>query len=210
MSDKLLTIREAADILKVHWQTVRHYIGSGKINAAKVGRNIRIRESDLQSFIDNKAPVKQKKEIEIRFATKNRKRIEEKLLMLNAKIIYHGHIMDHWYAPNYIKNMRQKDKFYESGKGFGIRIREQDNGYTGKITTTLEVKKLAYPPSHEVCIEEEIEVESFEKTQNFLTLIEEKKKQKKVYFINICRNPHIFNLKAIKKAWQSCPSEVLT
>lgn len=174
MSDKLMTVKEAAGYLKVHWQTVRNYINSGRIRAAKVGKNIRIRESDLQSFVDNRAPVKQKREVEIRFATKNRKSIEAQLLKMDAKIIYHGHIIDHWYAPNYIKNMREKDKFYEGGKGFGIRIREQDNGYTGKITTSLEVKKLAYPPNHEVCIEEEIQVENFEKTHNFLRLIEEK------------------------------------
>jgi predicted adenylyl cyclase CyaB len=173
MSDKLMTVKETADFLKVHWQTVRNYINSGKIKAVKVGKNVRIRESELQSFIDDK-PDEQKMEVEIRFATKKRKTIEEKLLKMNAKIIYHGHIIDHWYAPNYIKNIREKDKFYEGGKGFGIRIREQDNGYTGKIITTLEVKKLAYPPNHEVCIEEEIEVESFERTHNFLSLIEEK------------------------------------
>jgi len=160
--------------LKVHWQTVRNYINSGKLNASKVGKNIRIRESDLQNFIDKKKFVKQEHEIEIRFATKNRKLIEEKLLEIGAKIVYHGHIIDHWYASNFIKSMQQKDKYYETDKGYGIRIREQDNGYTGKITTSLEVKKLAYPPSHEVCLEEEIEVESLEKTHNFLKLIEQK------------------------------------
>lgn len=174
MSDNLLTIKEAANLLKVHWQTVRNYINSGKLKASKVGKNIRIRESDLQNFIDKKKPNKPKHEIEIRFATKNRKVIEEKLLEIGAKIVYHGHIIDHWYAPNFIKNMQQKDKYYETDKGYGIRIREQDNGYTGKITTSLEVKKLAYPPNHEVCLEEEIEVESFEKTHNFLKLIEQK------------------------------------
>lgn len=174
MSDNLLTISEVASQLRVHWQTVRNYINSGKLKASKIGKNIRIRESDLRIFIDKKKPLKQEHEIEIRFATTKRKAIEEKLLKMDAKIIYHGHIIDHWYAPNFIKNMRQKDKFYESGKGYGIRIREQDDGYTGKITASLEVKKLAYPPSHEVCLEEEIEVESFEKTDNFLRLIEEK------------------------------------
>lgn len=174
MSDNLLTVKDTANLLKVHWQTVRNYINSKKLKASKVGRNIRIRESDLQNFVDKNKSKKQEHEIEIRFATKNRKAIEEKLLEIGAKIIYHGHIIDHWYAPNFIKNMHQKDKFYETSKGYGVRIREQDNGYTGKITTSLEVKKLAYPPSHEVCLEEEIEVESFEKTHNFLKLTEQK------------------------------------
>ncbi len=174
MNDNLLTIKEAANYLKVHWQTVRNHIKSKDLKAVKVGKNIRILESDLRNFMNKTKPTQHMHEIEIRFATSKRKAIEEKLLKMNAKIVYHGHIIDHWYAPNFIKNMKQKDKFYEGGMGYGIRIREQDDGYTGKIRASLEVKKLAYPPDHQVCIEEEIEVNSFEKTHNFLTLIEQK------------------------------------
>lgn len=174
MSDNLLTIKEAANYLKVHWQTIRNYVNSGKLKASKFGRNIRIRQFDLDNLLDKKTSKKEIHEIEIRFATGNRKQIEEKLLKMNAKIIYHGHIIDHWYAPNHIKNMDEKDKFYENNKGYGIRIREQDNGYTGKITSTLEVKKLAYPPNHEVCIEKELDVNNFESTHDFLKLIGQK------------------------------------
>jgi predicted adenylyl cyclase CyaB len=173
MSDNLLTVKEAASLLKVHWQTIRNYIKEGKIKAHKVGRNIRIRESELNKLIgqNDNSPLQ---EVEIRFATKNRKKIEEKLLNMNAKIIYHGHIIDHWYAPTNIKNMSQKNTFYENDKGYGIRIREQDNGYTGKIATSLEVKKLAYPPDHSICLEEEIDVPDYETTHNFLKLINQK------------------------------------
>lgn len=175
MSDTLYTIKEAAEYLKVHWQTVRNYINSGKLKASKAGRNVRIRESDLTNFLNQKSPKENLREVEIRFATKNRKVIEEKLLDMGAKIIYHGHIVDHWYAPDNIGSIQEKDKFYEDAKGYGIRIREQDNGYTGKITTTLEVKKLAYPPHHEVCIEEELDVNGYNPTHNFLKLIGQKK-----------------------------------
>ena len=174
MSDNLLTVREAANYLKVHWQTVRNYINSGKLNSSKIGKNIRIRESDLQNFINKKRPAKQEHEIEIRFATKNRKLIEEKLLGIGAKIVYHGHIIDHWFTENRTKNLKEKDKHYESPIGYSIRIREQDNGYTGKITTSLEVKKLAYPPDHKVCLEEEIDIENYDKAKNFLKLINQK------------------------------------
>ena len=51
---------------------------------------------------------------------------------------------------------------------------EEGNGYTGKITTSLEVKKLAYPPDHKVCLEEEIDIENYDKAKNFLKLINQK------------------------------------
>jgi len=173
MGDNLLTIKEAAEYLKVHWQTVRNYIASGKLKAKKVGKHIRIRQTDLQDFI-NKRSSKSVREVEIRFDTKKRKQIEEKLLEIGAKIVYHGHIIDHWFTEEKIKNLKQKDIHYESPKGYSIRIREQDNGYTGKITTSLEVKKLAFPPDHKVCLEEEIDVENYDKARSFLKLINQK------------------------------------
>ena len=45
MSDRLLTIKEAATYLKVHWQTVRGLLKAGKLPYTKIGRNIRIQES---------------------------------------------------------------------------------------------------------------------------------------------------------------------
>ena len=124
--------------------------------------------------MSDKKSGKQKHEIEIRFATNKRTLIEEKLLKIGAKIAYHGHIIDHWFIEFKFKNLKQKDEYYESPIGYSIRIREQDNGYTGKIITSLEVKKLAFPPDHKVCLEEEIEVENYERAHNFMKLINQK------------------------------------
>lgn len=173
MSDSLYTIKEAADYLKVHWQTVRSYIGSKKLKSFKIGKNIRVRESDLQKFISQK---KQKKtyEVEIRFVSNKRASIEEKLIKIGAKLIYHAHVIDHWFSPKHIKNINQKNEEFESGRGFGLRIREQDNGYTGKIVTSLETKRLLVPYQHEVCIKGEITVDSYEEAKKFLNLIDQK------------------------------------
>lgn len=121
MSDRLLTTKETADYLKVHWQTARSYIKKGVLKASKVGKNIRIRESDIQKVLDKekKKPIH---EIEIRFASENRKKIEARLLDINAKIIYHGHIIDHWYAPNYIKTYRRKINFMKAERTVSISI----------------------------------------------------------------------------------------
>jgi len=174
MSDKLLTIKEAADYLKVHWQTVRNYVQTGKIKAAKVGRRIRILESDLKVLLGVMENKKQELEVEIRFLTKNRQKIEGRLLKLGAKVVCQGHVIDHWYIPSDIKNIDEKNDFYESGRGYGLRVREQDNGYTGKIVATLEVKRLAYPYKHDTCIEQEMGIDSYEEADKLLRLINHK------------------------------------
>lgn len=48
--NNLLSVKQAAFILRVHPLTVRRYISSKKLKAVKVGGNIRIEEEALQSF----------------------------------------------------------------------------------------------------------------------------------------------------------------
>ena len=48
----LLTPDEAAKILKVNVRTVTNLIRAGELKGVKVGRVWRIREEDLQAFID--------------------------------------------------------------------------------------------------------------------------------------------------------------
>lgn len=62
MSDieKLFTIEEVAEILRVHTRTVTRYIEAGKLKASKIGV-WRIKESDLNSFLEETSNVKAKK-----------------------------------------------------------------------------------------------------------------------------------------------------
>src|SRR5258708_34236430 len=46
----LLSVKQVAFILKVHPLTIRRYIKEKKLNAVKIGGNIRIPESDLENF----------------------------------------------------------------------------------------------------------------------------------------------------------------
>ena len=48
--DNLLTVRQVAILLKVHPLTIRRYINEGKLKAIKVGNNVRISQTDLNSF----------------------------------------------------------------------------------------------------------------------------------------------------------------
>lgn len=49
--DKLLTIDEAAEILRVSTRSIVRYIESGRLVASKIGV-WRIKESDLRGFLD--------------------------------------------------------------------------------------------------------------------------------------------------------------
>ncbi len=57
--DKLLTIEEVADILRVSTKTIVRYIESGKLKASKIGA-WRIKESDIHLFLEKTSNKKVK------------------------------------------------------------------------------------------------------------------------------------------------------
>lgn len=50
MSEEMLTIRQVADEMKVHYETVRGWIQSGELVAIDIGRGYRISRTDLEDF----------------------------------------------------------------------------------------------------------------------------------------------------------------
>ncbi len=53
MQDKILTPEQVAEILQLHPFTVLGYIKQGLLRAARLGRVYRIRESDVNQFLEN-------------------------------------------------------------------------------------------------------------------------------------------------------------
>lgn len=53
MQEKVLTAEQVAQILQVHPFTVLKFIKQGKLQASKLGRVYRIREKDLEYFLDH-------------------------------------------------------------------------------------------------------------------------------------------------------------
>ena len=49
----LYTVKEVRKILKVTQRTLYNYIKSGDLKAVKIGKYWRVRESDLEEFINN-------------------------------------------------------------------------------------------------------------------------------------------------------------
>jgi len=60
MMEKLLTIKEAAIILRVSERSVLRYIESSRLRASRIGQ-WRIKESDLEKFLEENSNDKRKK-----------------------------------------------------------------------------------------------------------------------------------------------------
>ena len=52
MSDKYLTVHEAAEILNIHPRTVTKYLTTGQLRGAKMGRIWRLDEKDVRGFFE--------------------------------------------------------------------------------------------------------------------------------------------------------------
>lgn len=49
--DQLLTVNEVAERLRVHPITIRRHIKAGKLRAVRIGRAVRVRESDILALV---------------------------------------------------------------------------------------------------------------------------------------------------------------
>lgn len=58
--DKLLTVEEVMEILRVSYRSVVRYIEHGKLKASKIG-TWRIKQSDLDAFLEQTSNIKPKK-----------------------------------------------------------------------------------------------------------------------------------------------------
>ena len=57
--DKLLTLKETAQVLRVSERTMMRYLKSGKLKASKVGQ-WRIKEGDLEKFLKENSNEKRR------------------------------------------------------------------------------------------------------------------------------------------------------
>ncbi len=48
---KLLSLKEAAELLGIHYTTMRQYVRKGKFPVVRIGRLLKIEASDLESYI---------------------------------------------------------------------------------------------------------------------------------------------------------------
>jgi len=52
LTKPLLTVHEVADLLKMKEATVRHWINDGALRAIKFGKEWRVAQKDLESFLN--------------------------------------------------------------------------------------------------------------------------------------------------------------
>jgi excisionase family DNA binding protein len=57
LEDRLFSVEETAERLGVSKYTVSDWIKAGRLKGFKIGKFWRVKESDLQAFIDNPPPL---------------------------------------------------------------------------------------------------------------------------------------------------------
>lgn len=61
MADKTYyTVKEVANLLKLHWQSILTYIKNGELEAIKLGKGYRISQKALDGFIAQRTTKKSK------------------------------------------------------------------------------------------------------------------------------------------------------
>jgi excisionase family DNA binding protein len=55
-NETYLTVYEVADLLKLNQQTVRNLIDRGELPAVRLGRRVRVRQSDLEDVLESSKP----------------------------------------------------------------------------------------------------------------------------------------------------------
>jgi excisionase family DNA binding protein len=53
IGDRLLTLKEAAEVLRLSTRTVREYVKRGEISGRIIGKQWRFRRADLDAFYEN-------------------------------------------------------------------------------------------------------------------------------------------------------------
>jgi excisionase family DNA binding protein len=53
-ASRLLTVDEVASLLRLHHRTVRKLIANGELRAVYIGRAVRIREDEVERFLDER------------------------------------------------------------------------------------------------------------------------------------------------------------
>jgi excisionase family DNA binding protein len=67
IGDRLVTLREAADVLRLSTRTLRYYLQRGEVEGRIIGGRWRFRRADIDAFFENAPPNWE-------FAGKNNKR----------------------------------------------------------------------------------------------------------------------------------------
>jgi len=58
MSMRTYTIKQAAEVLQINAETARDLARQGKLQGAKIGRNWRFTEHDLEQFLERQRPTR--------------------------------------------------------------------------------------------------------------------------------------------------------
>ncbi|MBP7733677.1 MAG: helix-turn-helix domain-containing protein [Caldisericia bacterium] len=58
---KLLSLKEAAEMLGIHYTTMRQYVRKGKFPVVRIGRLLKIEAKDIEDYIKNNKTILEEK-----------------------------------------------------------------------------------------------------------------------------------------------------
>jgi putative molybdopterin biosynthesis protein len=58
---KLLSLKEAAEMLGIHYTTMRQYVRRGKFPVVRIGRLLKIEARDIEDYIKNNKTILEEK-----------------------------------------------------------------------------------------------------------------------------------------------------
>jgi excisionase family DNA binding protein len=61
--EKLYTLHEVAELMRLHIETIRAYVRDGRLEAIKPGKSYRVKESTLRAFAGQQMSITTKDEI---------------------------------------------------------------------------------------------------------------------------------------------------
>src|SRR3990172_6310905 len=110
---KLLTVSEVAERLRLHEMTVRRHIRSGRLRSVRAGRNIRVREEDVNEFL---CP-----------ATPERDMSPEELKAWRARELTPEELRRRWEALAEMEKLRGKSKPLGMSTATLVRVARREN-----------------------------------------------------------------------------------
>lgn len=112
-------------------------------------------------------------EIEIRYKLSNRVAFEELLRTMGVQPEGRVRVVDHWFIPNEITSSEAQVEWFDSGRGCSIRVREKYKGES-VVHVSLGTKRVTDPLGHKALSEAEVGIESFDKAQSLLVMMDRK------------------------------------
>ncbi|UWD49758.1 helix-turn-helix domain-containing protein [Clostridioides difficile] len=129
MEEKFYTIDQVANILEMHHKTIRKFIKDGKLEANKIGKQWRVSQEDLNSFMDVKSENKDKGDNGIEFRMNLSKNLASIPKVNVSAVVEINSISNNEYSrlSNLLLALTNNPALISSGSTINLKYTENEN-----------------------------------------------------------------------------------